>query len=149
MNQEGVVFHKNPFNGCLFLNVGKFHNTVRFSLISKNTYLTKKEKHKAITQSWRFRCAEASQILWQHQRPMGEKFFQVQCVLGGVFQLPDDGWPLCDSPSPQKCEDYPEPPEIVELVNRDPQLPGGKVFYKCKEEGFISNIGPLVEVKWL
>ena len=73
--------------------------------------------------------------------------FQVQCGYGGTFAVPPEGWPLCDSVAPLKCENYPEPPEIVELVNSHPQLPGGKIFYRCKEEGFITNIGPLVEVE--
>ena len=60
--------------------------------------------------------------------------------------MPAEGWPLCDSVTPKRCDKFPDAPDIVELVNEDPQLPGGKIFYKCKEEGFISNIGPLVEV---
>ena len=36
--------------------------------------------------------------------------------------------------------------EIIEIMNPDAQLPGGKIYYKCKQEGFISNIGKFVEI---
>jgi hypothetical protein len=79
-------------------------------------------------------------IMYTNQAPNGEDFFEVQCGLGGVFE-PPTGWPLCNSITPQKCDLYPEPPDIVELVAEEPQLPGGKIRYKCKEEGFSSNLG--------
>ena len=97
-----------------------------------------------------FRCKNATYIMWRNQMPLTDKYFHVQCALGGLFDLSAEGWPLCDRQTPKKCTDFPELPEthseIVELINPDPQLPGGKLYYKCKQEGFISNIGKLVEV---
>ena len=57
---------------------------------------------------------------------------------------------MCDSLTPQKCSDFPtltpNQTEIIEIMNPDAQLPGGKIYYKCKQEGFISNIGKLIEI---
>lgn len=79
---------------------------------------------------------------------MGAEEFEVKCGLGGEFEPPSDGWPLCDTVNPNMCSVFPtDVPAIVEIVKKEPQLPGGKIYYKCKEEGFITNLGPLVEVK--
>lgn len=78
--------------------------------------------------------------------PSGTTEFKVQCGLGGQFQLPSDGWPICDDEKPETCENYPEPPDIIEFVKKMPQYAGGKILYKCKEPGFISNIGDMIEV---
>ena len=91
--------------------------------------------------------------MWRNQKPLSDKYFHVQCALGGLFNLSAEGWPLCDRQTPKKCTVFPRFPDltenhtkIVELINPDPQLPGGKLYYKCKQEGFISNIGKFVEV---
>ena len=103
-----------------------------------------------------FRCKDPSHIMWKNQKPLSEKYFEVECGLGGNFKLTDEGWPLCDSKTPKKCTEFlslteshgemPPLEEIIEIINSDPQLPGGKVYYKCKQEGFISNIGKPIEI---
>ena len=94
--------------------------------------------------------------MWKNQKPLSEKYFEVECGLGGNFKLTNEGWPLCDSKTPKKCTEFlslteshgemPPLEEIIEIINSDPQLPGGKVYYKCKQEGFISNIGKPIEI---
>ena len=49
---------------------------------------------------------------------MGVDFFEVTCGLGGTFLPPEFGWPLCDTVSPAKCDQYPPPPDIVELMSK-------------------------------
>lgn len=86
-------------------------------------------------------------MLYKEQKPLEAKKFKIQCGYGGFFKPPSDGWPLCDSVEPEKCSDYPQNvPDIVEIVKEEPQLPGGKIYYKCKEEGFVTNIGDLAAV---
>jgi hypothetical protein len=90
--------------------------------------------------------------MWRDQEPLlAEKFYEVECGLGGLFQVSaTKGWPLCDSLTPEKCNDFPKltpnQSEIIEIMNPDAQLPGGKIYYKCKQEGFISNIGKYIEI---
>ena len=81
---------------------------------------------------------------------MGVPFFEVTCGLGGTFLPPENGWPLCDNPTPQECSNFPTPPDLVEPAwPLKPQLPTGKIYYKCREEGYISNLDEsgLVEVE--
>ena len=94
------------------------------------------------------RCKNQSYLLYKDQKALEAKKFKIQCGFGGFFKPPPDGWPLCDSTEPEKCSDYPQNvPEIVEIVKEEPQLPGGKIYYKCKEEGFVTNIGDLAAVR--
>ena len=66
---------------------------------------------------------------------MNSDVFEVTCGLGGTFLPPPihlekvkrnylNGWPLCDTTTPSKCSDYPDPPDIVELLPAEPQYPG-------------------------
>ena len=92
----------------------------------------------------RFRCKNQSFLLYKDQKPLSATKFKIQCGYGGYFKPPPDGWPLCDSLQPEKCSDYPaQVPDFVEIVKEEAQLPGGKIYYKCKEEGFVTNIGDL------
>ncbi len=72
--------------------------------------------------------------------------FDVTCGSGGFWDSVEQ-WPFCDDASPATCNDFLSPLDIIELVAAEPQLPGGKIKYKCKEEGFISNLGEYIEVE--
>ena len=95
-----------------------------------------------------FSCKNQSFLLYKDQKALSTTKFKIQCGYGGYFKPPPDGWPLCDSQDPKKCSDYPQKvPDFVEIVEEEPQLPGGKIYYKCKEEGFVTNIGDLAAVE--
>ena len=93
-----------------------------------------------------FRCNDTSLKLWKDQELMNSGFFEVTCGLGGTFLPPPihpekikrnylNGWPLCDTATPLKCSDYPDPPDIVELLPAEPQFPGTnskRVFMKIE-----------------
>ena len=101
------------------------------------------------------RCNDTSLKLWKDQELMNSQVFEVTCGLGGTFLPPEihpekikrnylNGWPLCDRATPAKCSDYPsesdssEQLKIVELIKKEDQLPGMRLFYTSFYKRYIS-----------
>ena len=92
-----------------------------------------------------FSCSNPDYVMWRDQEPLlAEKFYEVECGLGGLFQVSaTKGWPLCDSLTPEKCNDFPKltpnQSEIIEIMNPDAQLPGKVIIEKSHVGRFLRN----------
>ena len=55
-------------------------------------------------------------------------------------------WPTCDKKSLPMCKDFPKPPDPIDIIKEEPQLPGGAIYYRCKQGGKTSSLGFKIEV---